>query len=292
MKLVSYLMYGSLMFVLHLGATSAQPLTVDMQARVTGVYDPANILGGQAAPGQTVTGRYTYETTVPDEFLDTGYGEYPHSPAQASARFVVGSLVFESDNTVPSWTFRITVQPSNNPGYSQGSLRIISPMNKPLGNGASVMAFDIDFSDLNGLTFSTDALPAAGPGLAALSTKQVFFNGELNGNWYNLTLEITSIASAGLVVSPASSSIAPQQRFDAALLLSPGSQIRSVQASRGGMLLPTQCNPASLTPQGNMVVLCADAHSLVQSGSGSIEWRVELQDDTVLTKNVSWEVVQ
>lgn len=293
MKRVSYVICGLLMFVLHLGAVSAQPLTVNVTARINYVYDPAGVLGGQAVVGQTVTGSYTYETTVPDQRWEPNDGEYLQTPSQANARFNVGSLVFESDNTVPFWTFRILVHAPDAPGY-YSSMNIISPGNKPLANGASVMALDITFSDMNGRAPTTDALPAVAPNLADFSYKTVYFSGELNGNWYNVGLDIVQVESGGdaLVVSPASSSFAPQQRFDAALVLANGSQVRSVQASKGGMLLPTQCNPPSLTAQGNVVVLCPDAHLMLQPGTpADIEWRVELFNDTVLTKNVKWEVV-
>jgi hypothetical protein len=287
MRHLSYLLCGLALFVLHLDCASARSLTVNITARVTYVYDPGNVLGGQAYFGQTASGSYVYETAVPDQYWDPTYGQYLQTPSQARARLTLGSLAFESDNSVLWWSFRVEVLPD------QGLVQVISPMNKPLANGASVMAFDINYSALQG-TFTTDALPTAAPKLSDFVSRQVYLSGELDGNWYNLILEITEVEAPddGLVVSPGSGPFVPQQRFDAALLLPAGSMSRNVQASRGGVILPTQCYPAQAAVLDRRVIVCPDAHSLLQAGSGPIEWRVEMQDDSVLTKEVNWESVQ
>src|SRR5688572_12845000 len=76
-------------------SSAAEFLTVEVRTRVSFLYDPSGVLGGQVAEGQLGTGTYKYDIQVPDGVVDPYFGFY-HQP-YASLKLVAGTLVFESE---------------------------------------------------------------------------------------------------------------------------------------------------------------------------------------------------
>lgn len=278
----------------------AAPLTVNVTAHVTSIDDAANILGGQLSVGQTVTGTYTYETSVADQEPHWAYGHYPQYPAQARTRLSAGSLVFESDSASPGWGYNMWTH-SRETDSDHSYFRIGSLGNKPLANGASVRVLDFNFTDPAGNAPLSDALPIGAPDLASFPTRSISVAGDLNGDIYHVALQIDAVEAApppgSLVLSPASGSFVRPQRFDAAVILPPGSQLSSLQARVDGspspVSYPGSCDLAPPNAMGRPAVVCPDAQSLLPASGGiaTVEWRAEFTDGRVLTGTVDWELI-
>jgi len=288
MRALTYLFSIASTLVLQVDFAAAHSLTVNVSVRINGFYDPGNVLNGVTV-GQTGSGSFTYETSTLDEVADPNTGWYPQTSSQAHARFSFGSLTFESDEAASYSPSLVLVLPDQNLFQFNGGA------NRPLANGATVEALQINIQGILNSRLASDALPQVASEFTPFVSKLVLFAGELNGNRYQLWGEITEMETLeeGLLVSPSSGLFFAQQRFDAALLLPRGSQVREVQMSRGGVSFAVQCYPAVNLVQSRNVMMCPDAQSVLQPGApAGIEWRVLLQDDSVLTKSVNWEVAQ
>lgn len=293
------LLLGAIASVFSVGSASAAQLTVYLTGHVTSVYDSAGMLGGQLAVGQTLTGQYTYDTSVPDHDSSWNYGDYPQGNWQGSVRLSVGSTVFESDPTAPYWGYEVVVHPPDQPGY-QGFIRLLTSGYKPLANGAPVNDVQINFDDYPGDTPSSDALPTSAPDLSKFGQPTINVTGYNGTSSYNVVFAIDSVSAmpppdGGWVVSPAAGRFSRLQRFDAALLLPPGSQIQSMQASVGGAPVPFYYpGSCSLTPpnsKGQPTIVCPDAPYRLPDGVSHIDWSVQLTDGTILDKAVDWELI-
>src|SRR5262249_35483459 len=126
----------ALAFDIH--SASADPVTVYLTGHVLTVSDSNGNLGGQVTVGQAVTVQYRYDTNVTDTNSDPRYGEYPQGPRGGSTRLSVGSLVFQTDPTLPGWHYEVTVHPSDLPGSYQSFLTIDSAGNRLFPNGTAV----------------------------------------------------------------------------------------------------------------------------------------------------------
>jgi len=293
------LLLGAIASVCSVGSASAAQLTVYLTGHVTGIYDSAGMLGGQLTVGQTLTGQYTYDTGVPDHDSSWNYGDYTLGNSQGSVRLSVGSAVFESDLTAPYWRYEVVVHPPDQPGY-QGFIRLLTSGYRPLANGAPVNDVQIDFDDYPGDTPSSDALPTSAPDLSKFSQANINVTGYNGTNSYSVVFAIDSVSTmpppdGGWVISPATGSFSRLQRFDAALLLPPGSQVQSMQASVGGAPLPFYYpGSCSLTPpnsKGQPTIICPNAPYSLPDGLSHIDWRVQLTDGTILNKAVDWELI-
>lgn len=293
------LLLGAIASVCSVGSASAVQLTVYLTGHVTGVYDSAGMLGGQFTVGQTVTGQYTYDTSVPDHDSSWNYGNYVQGNWQGSVRLSVGSAVFESDLTAPYWRYEVVVHPPDQPGY-QGFIRLLTSGYKPLTNGAPVNDVQINFDDYPGDTPSSDTLPTSAPDLSKFGQPTINVMGYNGTGSYGVVFAIDSVSTmpppdGGWVISPATGRFSRLQRFDAALLLPPGKQVQSMQASVGGAPVPFYYpGSCSLTPpnsKGQPTIICPDAPYRLPDGLSHIDWRVQLTDGTILDKAVDWELI-
>lgn len=290
--------WGALLLGAYVAPVSAVPLTVYMNAHVTMVDDTAGLLGGQLAVGQTATGKYTYETSVPDQDTDPMYGVYSEGISQALTQISVGSLVFSSDATSPNWNYTVTVHPSNMPGYYWSDVWINSNGNRPLANGATVDFIQISLIDHYGHTPSSEYLPTSAPDLQAYSEKTVMVTGGSAAGNYTVVFEIDSVtivAPDALLVWPASGNFLQLQNFDAALLVSPGKQISSMQATVNGapaqLTYPGTCILAPPNSQSRPAILCPGVTSQLQSGPNHVQWQIQLTDGTQVETAVDWEEI-
>ena len=174
----------------------AAMLTVDLTLRVSQIYDPGNVLGGQLSVGQAATGRYSYETIVVDQDPDPQWGVYFQTASQGSASVSVGPYTFESDPSSPTWRYRVWVRGAWDPSY-QDFFRINSFANKALSNGASVFSLDIDFSDMSGAALNLDTLPTTAPNIAMFPERSVLVQGMMAEHYYWASLRIESARSLG-----------------------------------------------------------------------------------------------
>jgi hypothetical protein len=281
-------------------SSAAEFLTVEVRTRVTHLYDPSGVLGGQVAEGQVVMGTYKYDIQVPDQAVDPYFGAYVQP--YASLKLVAGMLVFESEEVSGMQVARhVAVEPSRSPGNSAAMLRIESATNKQLPNGASVAGIGFEFRDSTGQEPASDALPSTAPNLHNFSERRAFVHGELAGQHYSIGMDIEHVYSTGtesdFVISPGKSTFVYGQRFDVALLVPPQSQVVRAHSSLNGMRLPMSypgsCHLASPNSQNRPTIVCPDAHLQLPAMEGTqrVDWAVELLNGDVIENSVEWTMI-
>jgi hypothetical protein len=301
MRTPSFFFCATLLSILSMNADSADSVTVNLTARVTGFQDDANALGGQIQIGQEIRGSYTYATNLTDHHASAAIGVYMAPPGQASTRLSVGSLVFESSSATNESTFDIGVEAGNPSGGGYGYFHLASRRNQPLPSGAVVDGIGIYFDDPSGHAPTSDVLPTQAPNLQDFPERYMVLDGFFGESGrYSVIAVIESVELVppqAIEVSPATGSFLSQQRFDAALLLPAGSSIASMQASAGGNPLPLAypgtCQIASLNSANRPAILCPDAHTILPATGEpiQIQWSVELTDGTVVNELVRWALV-
>jgi hypothetical protein len=299
MKTIVYCLCGALLATLACNSAGADDVKVNITARVSDVYDPENILGGQVLPGQIFTGYYNYDSSAPPDGSGApNEGRYQMMGTMASVKLAHGALVFETD--VPNVFAELNIV-TNEPNDGSDWFNLFYQNNKPLNNGSAVDGVYIRFYDNSGQAPHTTALPTTAPTLQLYSERSVQVWGSLNSDAYQVTLEIESVEFVPplvIEVSPGASSFLPQQRFDAVLLLPSGSTIASAQATANGSALPLSypgtCQQAPPNSSGRPAILCPDAHGALATAPATtlVEWSVELSDGTVLTETVEWKLIQ
>lgn len=300
MKLASSILCCTLLGI-GVGSALASPITVSVTAHVTQLSDSAGALGGQIPVGQVVTGTYTYETSTPNLRSTTeGWGQYQPSIPPASVSLTAGSLVFQSGRA-SQITVDVGINGLNPLAPAGVGMQIEVIGAQTLASGAFINVLDIDFSDPTGQFPSSIALPTGAPSLQSLANSEIRITGGIDGrnpgNW-SLYAQIDSVqlVPPSIEVIPAAGDILPQQHFDAALLLSPGVQITSMQASVGGNPLtlsyPGTCQLMAPNSAGRPAILCPNANTVLPAAGGvtQILWQVGLANGTQLSQTVQWTV--
>jgi hypothetical protein len=290
--------FAALCFAFATPAAFAGKLTVAVTARVTQINDPYHLLGDQIVLGQSGTGRYTYETSVPDgNDYSPQDGYYPQFPADASSAFTLGGMVFETDNTVPWWQFQVQVRNSD-PYTGQDYLRIDGAPAKPVAALPGIFVWHLvyEFSDYMGSALASDALPTGLPDLSVLPSSHVRITGGRGDGYSNfeLVLDIQSVQLGDMTVSPAPGVFVRQQPIVPALLVPAGSQVTAIEGSLNGYDMPAYFASCAQAYNGDprIVFVCPDLNANLAPGMNRVEWRVRMSDGTAASRVVEWEIVQ
>jgi hypothetical protein len=299
----------TLLFILLSGlcaaSASATIVTVNLTAHITGVNDPNGTFNGQIAAGQAVTASYTYDTNTNNQGGgNLPIGQYQPATPPANIAATVGAFSFQSNVTPPSpggsSQFQITLQPAP-PGGGISSFAINSSSNQSTsfpGAPVQVGAINLLLVDSTGQWPTSMALPTNAPtenfATGAIPSQLQIQGPQING--YQLTAQIDSavLAPPAVQVSPASGSFLAQQHFDAALLLTPGLQIVSMQ-STAGFSYPGNCQLAPANSAQQPAILCPSADAVLATlggGPSIIVWQVVLADGTQLNQTVTWTLIQ
>ncbi|HCH3497205.1 TPA: PKD domain-containing protein [Vibrio parahaemolyticus] len=75
----------------------AEPICIDFEGEVQRIWDDYGLLGGEVTVGNTVTGRYIYESTTPDTNYAQTVGHYRHFTSPFGITVNIGELVFRTD---------------------------------------------------------------------------------------------------------------------------------------------------------------------------------------------------
>jgi hypothetical protein len=269
---------------------SANPITVKLTGHVTYVQD-SGYLGGLVVLGQPVTATYTYDTSTPDVDSFPTSGWYNPTPAQGtSARIVIGATTFETAATSVYEARVITGPPA--------SFSLWSQFNQPLPNGTSVDVISFDFGNYSGGSSASDALPAGAPDLQLYTSRTMRVRGAPWGAMeVRVGIDTAELVPPAIEVFPATGSFLSQQHFDGAVLLPSGAQVASMQASVGGnpvsLNYPGSCQLLTPNLAGRPALLCPNAQAVLASSSGTtrIDWQVTLNDGTVYTTFVDWNLI-
>ena len=287
----------SLFLILLSGSAFAEILIVNVKAHVVSLDDPSNVFGGQISVGQYASGKYSYETTVPDQApYDSTYGQYPQSAQQGHMIFGIGAYSFESDATSPNWQFQAQVLGNVQWNY-QDNFGVTSYANKSLPNGATVSTIDMELSDPSGVALNSDQLLTTAPDLSVFSGRTVYIYGAAaDSTYWQMMLAIDSVEVAPVAeISPANGSFVRSQHIDPAVLLSTSVQPSNLRGAINGTPLSTsytdQCQAVPANSQNRGGVVCPNIIPMLISGSNHVELTFDLPDGSTTTGTVDWQVI-
>jgi hypothetical protein len=144
------------------GATaSAYIVQIEVIARVVGVDDRANLLGGAINTDDIMTGSYLYDSDAPDRNPSATLGAYRYFEAPYGISLTTGPFTFRTDSTNPDFLIGI-----DNYTYGSDTYSFISYNNLPLPNGVEVEHIFWQLDDYAGTALSSDALLLGAPDLS------------------------------------------------------------------------------------------------------------------------------
>jgi hypothetical protein len=148
-------------------AVRAAPISLFFTGVIDSVFDPTGALDGSVASGTPFTGRYTFESTAPDDDSFARLGIYDSTGAPYGMSVEIGSYSFWSNPV--SGTVGIEVSDSRPyDGYQVSTSIDVLSSDPSLG----LVSFGFQFDDLGfdpaerGDVWSSDALPLGAPGLS------------------------------------------------------------------------------------------------------------------------------
>lgn len=157
---------GFALALLAPAAVRAAPISLFFAGVIESVSDPTGALDGSVATGTPFTGRYTFESTAPDQDSFARFGIYDSTGAPYGMSVEIGSYSSRSDPV--SGTVRIEVSDSRPyDGYQVSTSIDVLSSDPSLG----LVSFGFQFDDLGfdpaerGDVWSTDALPLGAPDL-------------------------------------------------------------------------------------------------------------------------------
>lgn len=138
-----------------------------------------------------------------------------------------------------------------------------------------------------------------GPPSTGAEFSSTHVEGYFNGYYWEFDAQIDSILPPAIEVIPGTGNILPQQHFDVALMLDPGAQIATMQASVGGFALPLSypgtCQLKAPNSAGRAAILCPNAQLLLpppgpNTQPFTIVWQVGLMNGTQTSQTAQWTV--
>ena len=139
---------------------------IKLVAKVFEVNDPYNLLGGVIHVNDTITGKYNYDSGIPDsEPNDPHVGKYIMTSSSYGFEVKAGGLVFKTNPSDIDFYLRIVNDYEY--GYPHPDFyHVFSGNNLQLSNGMTVEQIRWDLEDPTGTVLSSDALPITAPVLA------------------------------------------------------------------------------------------------------------------------------
>jgi hypothetical protein len=302
-----YSVFAALCFAFAVPAASAARIAGDVTATVFQIYDPTNLLGGQVTMDQAGRGRFNYETEVPianrwsmpDGSLEVR--SFAESASQASLAFTLGGLVIETDAFSPNWMFQVELWDAQYNTGNPDQIRLYgSPFKAVTGlpgvDGVQVMFQFADYYNVS--TVMQYPMPTSLPDLVRFPQSWVIISGWSNstGGYFEVRLQMQTVqpsAAAEPTVSPAAGPFVRQQPIVPAVMLPTGTPVLAIEGSINGSELPAyfaSCVQADTVMR--MAFVCPDLNSNLAPGTNRVEWRVRLNDGSVTTKVMEWEIVQ
>ena len=140
--------------------THAAIIQIAIEARVSQVEDPANLLESNIAPNDLITGTYTYNSDTPDTNPSSSEGAYWHDSTPYGINLSGGGYDFETDPTDVEFSIAI----GNNWGtLNEDIYSLNSRNNLPLSNGVGIDYIIWQLNDSTGQAISNTDLPLVPP---------------------------------------------------------------------------------------------------------------------------------
>lgn len=194
---------SSVLLLIAFNSAYARPVTIEFTATVDWVDDYGNALNGEVIAGQTITGSYSFDTSLPDSdsYPDSAIYTYPAPiPSGIGFNLNVGNLTFAQSSSTSS-DFNIHVYNTEGGGDSFGAVTCCGNAGK-LSNGTIVNDIYLDLYSAGIDVISTTSLDDAVSVVDKFLYRMFGIYGtDNNGNWYSINAQITSIAEQGTVSS-------------------------------------------------------------------------------------------
>lgn len=158
----------------------ASPITVNLTAQVSDVYDFGGALGGAINIGSILSASYVYDTSTSDTNLGSTVGDYWHLSAPYGITVNGGGLTFKTDPANVNFLVEI-VNDHGSPATTDNYL-LRSYNNLPLANGANISHIAWQLDDPSATAINSDQLPALPP---ELSNFQSIFGLTIEGGSLN-----------------------------------------------------------------------------------------------------------
>jgi hypothetical protein len=302
-----YSAIAALCLALAVPTAFAARISGDVTATVFQIYDPANLLGGQVSMDQAGRGRFSYETDVPmtdrwstwDGTLEVR--SFAESASQGSLAFTLGGLVFETDASSPNWMYQVEVWDA---GYNTGNpdqIRLYGWPFKPVPGLPGVDGVQVTFQFAeyyNTYTVMEYPMPTSFPDLDRFRHSWVTISGwnASTGAYFEVRLQMQTVqpsVAAEPTVSPAPGAFVRQQPIVPAVMLPSGTPVLAIEGNINGFESPAYFAGCSQTATVlRLAFVCPDLNPNLAPGMNRVEWRVRLNDGSVTSKVVEWEIVQ
>lgn len=276
---------------------AATPGAYTVVAKVEDVYDPAGMLQGRVAVGETVDGRYQLEPTLSDLDSSPEWGSYEH-PLVAGYGFElsVSDLSFSSDSA--SAPVRVTV--ANSSGHDQYEIWAEGGTS----NGDfTLQEIFMHLGDGSATALSSDALiqtpdPAKFEGPRDLIIAGRSADGM---DYFHIRAQVLSIADSGsaapeLTLLPADGQFLPGQAFDLGIALAPGENPVHIEGSVNGYDHSPwfgSCQMGGGSETAGYFLICPKVHYLLdpEASLSVVNVTVTLEDGSTRSAQVQWELL-
>jgi len=139
--------------------TSPSLITIKIVAKVILVDDSYNLLSGVIKVNDTIRGKYTYDSGIPDsEPNNSNIGLYDFTSSSCGIELTAGGLVFKTNPSDVDFHIGIF-----NDGSYGDEYIVYSGKNLQLSNGMLVDDIMLVLIDSSSTAFSSDALPVTAP---------------------------------------------------------------------------------------------------------------------------------
>jgi hypothetical protein len=177
-------------------------VVVRFTAELTGVRDDWGLLQGRINIGDTITGTYTYDTSIPDAYPNPSAARYEYYAPPSGISVQAGGFVSRSnpDNT---YFFVEIEDDAHLVAGTRDTFSSASENNLPFGSDVFVDKILLDFEDYSGHALSNDALPTVAPILTDWPLAKIEMGGYDPEHGRRLFTFEGNITSASLIPEPA-----------------------------------------------------------------------------------------
>lgn len=280
------------------GTGSAPPGTYTLVAKVEDIYDPAGLLQGRVAVGETVDGSYRLEPTLSDQDSSPEWGLYEH-PLVSGYGFElsVNDLTFSSDSAAAP----VRASIANSSGHDQYEIWAEGGTSN---GGFTLNEIFMHLGDGSATALSTDALiqtpdPAKFDGPRDLIIAGRSADG---ADFFHIRAQVLSIADSGnaapeLTLLPADGQFLPTQEFDLGIALAPGEHPVNVEGSVNGDDHSSWfggCQQRGGSETDGDFLICPKAHYVLDPAAAItlVDVIVTLEDGSTRRAQVKWELLR
>ena len=173
-------------------------ITIKIEAQVTTIHDPNNLLGGAIQVNDSITGKYNYDSATPDSDPDPNIGEYKYNSSTYGIELEAGGFVFKTNTS--NVDFRILIYNDYFLyAYNLDLYGVQSSNNSQLSNGLIVDDITWVLLDNTSNVLSSDALPTTAPVLSDWTVNALLIQGSSPSNpfdMYFITANVTKVTKS------------------------------------------------------------------------------------------------